>query len=278
MNRDEARTRFAEIISRDDQRIELDYAALLIATEEYPHLEIAKYLDHLDSFADQAREVDKQNVEPVERIMQLSYLLTDKLGFHGNRENYLDPRNSFLNDVIDRRTGIPITLSVIFIEVARRIGLKLSGVGMPAHFIVKYAGDDTEIFIDPFNGGRMISEDGCRGLVEQIYDGAIQFHPSFLASVTKKQILTRMLHNLKAIYARARDNHKTLNVIERLLLINPDAISETRDRGLIYSAMERYAQAQEDLEEYLRRAPNAEDANEMKEMVRKLRLKQAQFN
>jgi regulator of sirC expression with transglutaminase-like and TPR domain len=278
MNRDEARTQFAEIVRRNDQSVELDYTALLIATEEYPHLEITKYLGQLDSFADQARELDDQNAEPVARIMRFTHLLSDKLGFHGNQENYLDARNSFLNDVIDRRTGIPITLSVIFIEVARRIGLKLSGVGMPGHFIVKYADDDTEILIDPFNGGRLISEDGCREMIEQIYHGAIQFNSSFLDAVTKKQILTRMLQNLKAIYARAKDNYKTLNAIERLLLINPQAISEIRDRGLIYSVMERYAQAQEDLEEYLRRAPKADDVKEMKEMVRKLRLKQAQFN
>ncbi|MCI0339385.1 MAG: tetratricopeptide repeat protein [Acidobacteria bacterium] len=278
MTRGEARAQLTDMVSRDEKRLELDQTALLIAAEEYPNLEIKKYLDKLDSFAHQARELDDRNAEPLERIMWLSDLLFNDLGFRGNVENYSDARNSFLNDVIDRRTGIPITLSVIFLEVARRIGLKLFGVGMPGHFIVKYADDDLEILIDPFNGGRLLSEERCREMIEQMYGGTMSFHPSFLDAVTKKQILTRMLLNLKGIYARAMDNHKTLSVIERLLLVDPDAVAEIRDRGLVYFSLERYAQAQEDLEEYLRRAPKSEDAKEIKERIKELRQRQAQLN
>src|SRR5262249_52034826 len=159
--------------------------------------------------------------------------------------------------------GIPITLSVLFLEIARRIGLKLFGVGMPGHFVVKFVGDENEILIDPFNGGRLLSEEKCRGMIEEMYGGEMKIQPAFLFSVTKKQILARMLQNLKGIYARAGNHHKTLGAIERALIIHSweesDGANEIRDRGLVYSGMGRYGMAMADLEEYLRRAPQAPD-------------------
>jgi regulator of sirC expression with transglutaminase-like and TPR domain len=266
------------MVARDENEWELDRAALLIAAEEYPGLEVEKYLDQLDSFADRARASGGPNIDSLTQVMQLGQLLFHELGFRGNVENYFDARNSFLNEVIDRRVGIPITLSLIFIEVARRLGLKIFGVGMPGHFIVKYVNEDAEILIDPFNGGRLLSEERCREMIGQLSQGAMLFQPSFLRSVTKKQILARMLQNLKGIYGQAKDNHKTLSVIDRLLLINPDAVPEIRDRGLILSSLAHYAQAQADLKEYLRRVPDAEDAKEVRERIGQLQQKQAQFN
>lgn len=274
----EVRGQLIEMLSRDEGSIELDRAALLIAAEEYPQLEIEKYLGLLDSFAQQGREQDDRDGEPLERIRRLRALLFKDLGFSGNVKNYYDVRNSCLNEVIDRRTGIPITLSIILIETARRIDLRLSGVGMPGHFLVKYADDDFEIFIDPFNGGRVISLERCREIFEGMSGGKPSFQPSFLAAVTKKQILARMLLNLKGIYFRANDNQKTLSVIERLLLIDPAAAGEIRDRGLIYLSMNRYALAQADLEEYLRRVPNADDKKEIRTKLGELRRRQARLN
>jgi regulator of sirC expression with transglutaminase-like and TPR domain len=278
MMKEEARARFAEIVARPENELELDRAALLIAAEEYPDLDVEKYLDQIDSFAGMARARDDAAADPLVRIMRLGQLLFDELGFRGNIEDYFDARNSFLNDVIDRRTGIPITLSVVCIEVARRIGLQLFGVGMPGHFIVKFAEEDREILIDPFNGGRVLSEEKCREMIEELYGGRMKFHPALLRAVTKRQILTRMLQNLKGIYARAGDQPKTLGVIERALLISPDVAGEIRDRGLVYAGMERYAAALADLEEYLRRAPQAADAKEIKERIKQLRQRQAQLN
>ncbi len=278
MTKEEARAQFAETVAQNEPDLELDRAALLIAAEEYPNLEVERYLEQLASFAELARQRDEFHGDPLVRITRLSSLVFDELGFRGNIEDYFDARNSFLNDVIDRRTGIPITLSVLYIEVARRIGLKFFGVGMPSHFIVKYASDEEEILLDPFNGGRLLSEEKCREMVEEIYGGQMKFHPAFLCAVTKRQILARMLQNLKGIYARVGDHHKTLSVIERALLISPDAASEIRDRGLVYSGMGRYALALGDLEEYLRRAPEAADAKEIKERIGELRQRQAQLN
>src|SRR5574341_1491294 len=152
MMKEEARARFAEVMARPENELELDRAALLIAAEGYPDLEVEIYLDQIDALAGMARE--RNAADPLVRIMRLGHLLFDELGFRGNVEDYFDARNSFLNNVIDRRTGIPITLSVVYIEVARRVGLNLFGVGMPGHFIVKYADEEREILIDPFNGGR----------------------------------------------------------------------------------------------------------------------------
>ena len=278
MNRKEARTQFAEMISRDETSFELDRAALLIAAEEYPQLAIDTYLAKLDAFARRAREQDDRDGEPFERILRVSDLLFNTLGFRGNREDYYDARNSFLNDVIQRGKGIPITLSLILIEVARRIDLKLCGVGMPGHFLAKYDDDELEILIDPFNRGQLISRENCRELIKGMYGSQLSFQPSFLSALSKKQIITRMLHNLKGIYARTADHQKTLSVIERLLLIDPTAAGEIRDRGLIFFSLERYEQARSDLEEYLRCAPDAADAKEIGMRLGELRRRQARFN
>jgi len=278
MIREEVREQLIEMLSRDEGSIELDRVALMIAAEEYPHLEIEKYLGVLDSFARQARELDDRDGGPLDRIRRLSGMLFTDLGFRGNVKNYYDVRNSYLNEVIDRRTGIPITLSIILIETARRIDLRLSGVGMPGHFLAKYADNDFEIYIDPFNGGRLISLERCREIFEGMYGSRPGFQRSVLVAVTKRQILTRMLLNLKGIYGRAKDNQKTLSVIERLLLIDPAAATEIRDRGLIYFSMDRYTLAQADLEEYLRRVPNADDTKEIRTKLGELRRRQARLN
>lgn len=278
MTQEEARARFAEVVAQDDDDLELDQASLLIAAENYPNLQIEDYLDQLDRLAEMVQTGITLNASPLVQITRLRHLLCDEMGFCGNTENYHDARNSFLNEVIDRRTGIPITLSIIFLEVARRIGLKLYGVGMPGHFIVKHADEKQEIFIDPFHGGRVISEGQCREIIAEMYHGKMKFQSVFLQAVTGKQILSRMLQNLKAIYANALDHHKMLGVIERILLITPEAITEIRDRGLVLFAQKHYSEARLDLEEYLRRRPNAEDVAEIEKRLSQLRQRQASLN
>ena len=278
MKREDARSKFAEILSGEESVLELDRAALLIAAEDYPHLEVAHYLDKIDSLAEAAARSEIHHADPVTAIQRLSDLLFNELGFEGNLLDYFDARNSFLNEVIDRRLGIPITLSVLIIEVGRRLGLKISGVGLPGHFVVKYRDQFSEAFWDPFNGGRPLDEDGCRSLIDRMYNGSLEFKPSFLTPLPKKQILSRMLQNLKGIYVRAKDHHKTLGVIDRLLLINPGALTEIRDRGLVNFALKNYNTARIDLEQYLQLSPDAEDAAATRERIKQLRQRQAQFN
>ncbi|MFN7931321.1 MAG: tetratricopeptide repeat protein, partial [Blastocatellia bacterium] len=198
--------------------------------------------------------------------------------FNGNTSAYYDVRNSFLNEVIARGKGIPITLSVVFIEVARRLGVKLFGVGMPGHFLVKYSDEVQEVFFDPFNGGRVLTAAECRTMIETMYEGRVKFDPSFLNMVAKKQILQRMLQNLKNIYAQAADLPKLLDAIERLLLFDPNAVIELRDRGLAYYQLKKYTPARADLEAYLRRVPHAEDKEKIQVVLNDLRQRQAQLN
>lgn len=280
MTKEEAREQFTKLFAGSEFDLELDRASLLIAAEEYPAMSVEDYLAQLDALAEEMRQrlTLGELFDPLERAVALAAHLFYEGRFVGNSQNYFDARNSFLNDVIDRGKGIPITLSVVFIEVARRLGIRLFGVGMPGHFLVKYVNDEEEVYFDPFNGGRVLSESNCRGLVEELYDGRVGFDPAFLHAVTKKQILSRMLQNLKNIYANASDLNKLLGAIERLLLINPDSIFELRDRGLTYFGLKKYSQARADLETYLRRLPQAQDKDKIKEVLNDVWQRQAQLN
>ena len=199
-------------------------------------------------------------------------------GFRGNRENYFDPRNSFLNEVLDRRTGIPISLSVLYIEVAQKIGLPLQGVGFPGHFLVKYTGVNEEIVIDPFNQGEIRSRKNLQTMLNRLYGGKISFDPDFLAATPKKQILRRMLNNLELIYLRQNDLAKGLSVVERLLVLDPASAEDIRDRGIIYLRLECFKQALEDLQRYLSLAPQAEDADATRDQITALTRQVAQIH
>ncbi len=276
--RENARARFAQIVSRPESDLTLAEAALLIAAEEYPRLEVARYLEKLENLAQHTsfRIGDATNV--LEIIEAINQTLFDELGFQGNRENYYDPRNSFLNEVIDRRLGIPITLSVLYLEIARMLRLPLQGIGMPGHFIVGFLSDTQNIYIDVFNGGRVLSENACADLVAGMSGGQMQFSPNHLMPVTKKQILTRMLANLLNIYTGSQDLRRAIAAIERILLITPDSLPHIRDYGLLLAQVDNANAAMAQLERYLKLAPNATDAAELREYLKTLRQQQARLN
>jgi len=271
------RDRFLELVSRQDEEINLAEAALLIAAEEYPRIDVESYLDRLDQFGDLVREQAADAQTPLEIITSLNTALFEQLGFHGNRENYYDPRNSYLNEVIDRRTGIPITLTVMLIDVARRIGFPIKGVGLPFHFIAKHQSAGGDLFIDPFNAGRLLSYAGCEELVRRMSGGKLDLQSSHLEAVTNKQILMRMLSNLLGIYS-ASDYRRALSVIELLLLINPKSPSHIRDRGLLLAKIGNRKDAIAELERYLEHMPEAPDAHTIHEQIRSLRQSQARLN
>ena len=272
-----ARMRFAEIASLDEDQISLAEAALLIAAEEYPRLDIQAYLDKLDSFADLARDPAAEARDALDIISAINVTLYERLGFHGNRESNYDPRNSHLNEVIDRRTGIPITLAVVYIEVAGRIGFPVKGVGMPFHFIAKHEADGGDIFIDPFNEGRVLDTTSCAELITQMSGGSLELQPEHLEGVTKKQILTRMLSNLLGIYAR-NDHRRALAAVERILLINPDSAPHVRDRGLLLASVGDRTAAMAELERYLQLAPDAADFDTVREQISSILRNQARLN
>lgn len=278
MNKREAREAFARLASRTGDELDLDRGALLIAAEEYPSLRIEDYMARLDQFATEARSRFAGHDHPLTSLLRLrDYLFVD-LRFCGNQEEYFDVRNSFLNEVIEGRKGIPITLSVIFMEVARRLGLPLLGVGMPGHFIVRFETVEQVVFFDPFREGRELNEDDCREMVSNMYGETLAYHPSFLRAVSNRQILSRMLQNLKGIYTRLGERHKLLDAIERAVLLRPEDASEIRDRGLACFALGRFNRALGDLQEYLRRAPQAPDRSAIKEKLGDLRQRQAGLN
>jgi regulator of sirC expression with transglutaminase-like and TPR domain len=261
---------FKEMVSRPDHGIDLASAALLIALDEYPNLNVQKYLCRIDALASKIRaQIDFPVGErPFEAIEKINRHLFQTEGFHGNIENYYDPRNSFLNDVLERRTGIPITLSLVYMEIGKRLGLNLQGVGMPGHFIVKYLYRTVEIFVDPFRQGEILLVEGCKKRLQQTFGEDFQFDPSFLNSVSKHQILTRMLNNLKGIYLRNKDYSRALSAIEKLLVINPDSPHETRDRGVVHYKLGNLSSALSDWSSYLELQPGASDSDEIKNYLK----------
>ncbi len=266
------------MVGRPEEKITLAEGALLLAAEEYPDLDIAGYLDRIRAITDLVKERVGLELDPLTWIHGINAYLFDEEGFHGNTEDYYDPKNSFLNEVLDRKTGIPITLSVLYIEVARHLDLPLVGVGLPGHFIVKYQAADREILIDPFHRGAILTEEDCQKTLDRIYQGQLPFHRGLLAPTPKREILARMLNNLKGIYLRGRDFPRALGVVERLLLIHPDSPTEIRDRGLFYGELKRLPEAIADLRHYLERVPTAEDREAITDHLRHLQIRLASQN
>jgi regulator of sirC expression with transglutaminase-like and TPR domain len=266
---------FVKLAQRLDQ--DLASAALIIPRLEYPRLDSVPYLDRLDEMGRTARvrlEALPAAVDLSERIAVLNRYLFEELGFSGNRDNYEDPRNSFLNEVIDRRTGIPITLAVIYIEVGRRAGLHVDGINFPGHFLVRCpAGQGgsvhdphaRDLIIDAFHGGAILSERDCRHLLERQVGEEAAFDPALLGPATKTQILVRMLLNLKRIYVRMRSFPQARDITELLLAIDPSALTELRDRGLLAYHLNDFSAALRDLQTYVRLSSRADVDEEGKE-------------
>src|SRR5262245_41928826 len=196
-----SRRTFQELITLPEGAVPLAESALLMACEEYPQLEISPYLDRLDEIADFVRPRLNPSGSALDTIAAINDVLFGVVGFRGNTENYEDPRNSFFNDVLERRVGIPITLSAVYLEVARRVSFPVSGVGMPGHFLVKYADRSEEIFLDPFNGGQILSREDCARRFAEMF-GDQEFSERMLAIASPRQMLFRMLNNLKTIYMK----------------------------------------------------------------------------
>jgi len=272
-----SRREFSALVARPDAQIDLAHAALLIATEEYPELDVAAYRARLDAMG-QTLGDRLAAAGPLERVQKNSRYLFQEEGFRGNTEDYYDPRNSFLNEVLDRRTGIPISLSTIYIEVARRAGLVVEGVGLPGHFIVRVASGEADFLVDPYHGGALLSHDDCQKRLDRVYGGRVRMELAMLACCSRRQILARMLRNLKAIYAKAEDGPRALAVVDLLLRVQPESLEDLRDRGLLHASLDCYAAAVRDLETYLEKAPGAPEAQSILERIAHLRLLASRLN
>jgi regulator of sirC expression with transglutaminase-like and TPR domain len=262
---------YRRAVEQPEDALDLGRAALAVARAEYPQLDIGAYLDRLDDLAgDVGKHLTGDQSDLHRSIAALNYVLFKKHAYRGNRDEYFDAKNSFLNEVIDRRAGIPISLSILYIEVARRIGLPLLGVGFPGHFLVKYLDDQQEIVIDPFNAGDIKTVDDLRQLLVGIYGNRLPWNPHLLDAVTKRQILRRMLNNLKFIYLKQRDLMRALVALDRMMIAEPNLAEDLRDRGAVYQALEYFPQAKADFENYLRLAPDAPDAAEIRALLNEL--------
>ncbi len=261
----------------EDEQIDLLRAALVIARTEYPNLAIEEYAGRVESLA--CRVASQVSDCEQHTLGSLNRVLFDEVKLRGNREDYYDPRNSFLNDVLDRGLGIPITLSILYMEVANRVGFPLSGVGMPGHFLLKHYGHDgEETLIDCFNRGDILSRQDCQMRLNEIYAGEIVLRPEFLHPLSRRQILTRVLNNLKTVYLSTRNFRRALTTADMVLVIHPQSAEDIKQRAFLRYSMGMQRLAIEDLEEYLKISPSASDAEEVKQMCCSVRRMMAMMN
>lgn len=251
-----AHPNFYQDIQGLDSELNLARVALWIAQAEYSALDIEEYLAALDTMAEELKERLPDAPYPLKILKAINHYLFQDLGFCGNTNHYYDPRNSFLNEVIDRRVGIPITLSLIYLEVAKRIDFPMVGIGMPGHFLIRPDFPECEMFVDPFHQGEILFPEDCQLRLEQLYAKAVPMQPDFLDPVSSRQILIRLLTNLKTIYLQHSDPIRCLGIIEKILLLTPNAFLEWRDHGLLCYQLGRLPEAKYDLETFFSHLPS----------------------
>lgn len=262
--------RWQRIAAAPDHQVNLAEAALVIAAGEYRDLDIGAYLDRIDDMAARLRRRLRDDIPPTETIIALNHYLFEELGFAGNHAEYYDPRNSYLNEVLDRKLGIPITLSLIYIEIGRRVGLALHGISFPGHFLVRCMVRDGALVLDPYAKGMSLGIEDLQQRVKQLHNG-IDIEPevvkSMITATGNKEILVRMLRNLKDIYLHENEMMKALSAAGRIIAVVPDLAEEYRDRGRIYLNLECFRAALADFSHYLSLKPGADDAKTIQKQV-----------
>lgn len=254
-----ARQLFIREVRQPDAYIDLERAAFYIAQEAYPDLDVEEYVAALDHMAEEIRERLPLEEYPLRTLKVLNQYLYEDLGFRGNTSDYYNAKNSYLNEVIDRRTGIPITLSLVYLALAQRIAFPMVGIGLPGHFLIRPLQNQMELFVDAFNQGEILFPQDCEALLHKLFGDRLEMREQFLEPVTNRQFLARMLTNLKANAVNEADVAGVLAAVERILIIFPEAPIELRDRGMILFKLDRWVEARQDLERYLEIAPAASD-------------------
>lgn len=264
------RRRYAALVTRPDEEIELERAAATIALIAYPELAVDPVIARIQELAERVLSHVGAAGDPQARRAALERVLFAELELRGNDADYYDPRNSFLNDVLERRLGIPITLSVLYISVGRRAGLEIEGVGFPGHFLARiHLGAGASILVDPFAQGRDVSDRDLSALLSHIAGRDMPVPPEYLVRSSTRDVLARMLGNLRGIYASRGDAMKTLEVMEWLVLTQPDDPALRRDRGLLYYRLGALEAAASDLRAYLLAVPGAEDRGAIEQIVKR---------
>ena len=262
--------KFYREINQPEERIHLAKTALCFAgAVGYPQIDIEDYLNILENIALEIKAKLPERLYPLKVIKCINQHLFQKLGFRGNTNHYYDPRNSFLNEVIDSRRGIPITLAITYLEIARILDFTMLGIGLPGHFLIRPDFEDCGIFVDVFHEGEILFEDDCVEILRQVYGQPVELEPHFFEPVSNKQILARMLTNLKFIYLNRQQLSKALEVVQGIIAIFPQHYGEMRDRGLLYYQLGELAKASQDLKIYLAMVPDAGDANSIRKFLEK---------
>ena len=271
--------RFSALLCRED--FDLAEACLLVAQDAYPKLDVGHYLGRIDALAATVRSRVAGDAFAEQKIVAMNRHLYNDLGFRGNAADYYDPRNSYLNEVLERRTGIPITLSILYMEIGRRLGLRLQGVSFPGHFLVKLRVRGGHLVLDPFCNGEAQSEPDLRARLARVLPrreaDTLQL-AQFLQTASPRQIVARLLRNLKGIYLHSEEAQNALEVTQRMVMVAPHAAEEVRDRGLAYYKLECFRAALADFQDYLERRPDAPDASEIRGKAAALQLVCARLN
>lgn len=266
-----ARRRFEEIAGTPDPLLDLVEASLVIALEEDPRIDLDRHLFDVATWSDAVRE-RLEGSRDVERIVDtINRVLFDEEGFHGEDDDYYDPRSALLSEALERHAGLPIALSVLYIELSRRIGLQAAGVALPGRFLVKFAGPFGVIVVDPFDGGRVLSTVELQKILDGVYGGGVRLREHHLRSFAPKEILARELAQLKAAYLAQHDLARAAASIDRLLILDDRDAYEVRDRAALSMQMHAYSQAIALFERYLTLMPSADDAMRVRKQVAYLR-------
>jgi regulator of sirC expression with transglutaminase-like and TPR domain len=270
-----------DLMQRSEEEWNLAEAALLMAADDYPGMDVARYLRRIDDLAADLRGRLPPDATFEDTVVALNEFLFDEQGFSGNTDDYYDPRNSFLNEVIDRKLGIPITLSILYMEIGRRVGLTMQGISFPGHFLVKSETDEGDIVLDPFLGGAVLSEeDLVQRLRERFGEENAPSAPlaPLMQTAGKKEILLRVLRNLKAIYINNQNYQKALATLDRILLIAPDRAEEVRERGQLYERLECFGPALTDLRRYMSLNPADPEAGDLHRRIVELERMVSRLN
>jgi regulator of sirC expression with transglutaminase-like and TPR domain len=266
-----ARQRFRQIAELPDPLLDLVEASLVIALEEDPALNVDRYLTRVNEWSGAVRE-RLEGSRDIDRIVEsINRLLFDEEGFHGEDENYYDPRSALLNEMLDRHSGLPITLSILYIEICRRVGMEVAGVSLPGRFLVKFSGEFGQVVVDPFDGGRVLSTIELQKLLDTVYGGGVRLREHHLRSFTPKQILARELAHLKSAYLAQHDLVRAAASMDRLLILDENDPYELRDRAAVAIQMHAYREAIECFERYLAIMPHGDDHGRVREQIAYLR-------
>jgi regulator of sirC expression with transglutaminase-like and TPR domain len=272
--------RFAELLAGPEENIVLSEAALLLASHQYPNLDVSYYLGRLRSIADGLKPRIAADATDQKKIVALNHYLFQELGFAPNADDYYDPRNSFLNEVLERRLGIPISLSILYMDIGEKIGLSLQGICFPGHFLVKCKLSEGVVILDPYRGGGSLTVAELQRRLREVRGGEVSraIIAGLLVASSNKEILLRMLRNLKAIYLRSRRLDHALTILEWIVAAAPDQGGELRDRGMVYQELDCFRAAVADFQRYLQLEPACSDADDIRKRLVELQRSAARLN